>query len=567
MIESYTVDQLIKLQEQRIATQGDWRSLWDLISFYQMPQQRSFETTHHQGSKRGSELLFDSTALVCAERLATRMHEALTSPSSPWFTLKFQNDELNDDDAAMEWLQDTEDRLRAALRTSNFDVEMGQAYLDLGVLGSCSVDCDERIGNQVDTVFHGFVFNANFLGEVSIGEDGDGDVDEVFVTYKLTASQCMDKFGDDCPMMIRECIDRGDVDKPMEILRCRFRRSRETPTVAMLPTKRPWAEVWICMTTKEMIRDSGTYEKASFFARWRKKSGDQYGYGPGERAHPTVATINESVRLELAAWAKAIDPPIKSTQNNIVGDLDIRAKGITTVRKMDDTQPWDMRPDLNHHMIQLEDNRLQVREIYFYNQLELPPREQVGAMTAFEVAKRTEQVYRALGATLIQMQADLLNPLIQRLFGIMFRKNALLPVPEVMAQANGEMMVEYVGPLAMAQKTGQIEAIDRFIMESAAMAKEGFTDAIDLIDVDKAQILKAQLMGVPAKVLRSKDEIKTLRDERKAAIDQQAQMDQKVQGSEVVKNLGQGLGPDGAASVLAAQGKQMNNVADIRQGV
>jgi len=567
MIITYNTPMLIKFQEQRIATQGDWRELWDLICFYQMPQQRSFETTHHQGSKRGSELLFDSTALIASERLATRMHEALTSPSSPWFTLRFEDDELNEDDSAMEWLQDTEDRIRNSLRNSNFDVELGQAYLDLGVLGSCSFDADERIGNQVDTEFQGFVFKSNFLGDVSIGEDGDGNVDEVFTCYAMTCSQMMDKFGDKCPPDVSKCVEEGNPDKPMKVLRCRFRRDRDVPSTMMLAKDRPWAEVWICQTTKELIDDSGTYEKASFFARWRKKSGDQYGYGPGERAHPTVATVNKSVSLELAAWAKAIDPPIKSVRGNMVGDLDIRAKGITTVRKMDETQPWDMRPDLNHHMIQLEDNRLQIREIYYYNQLELPPREAVGQMTAFEVAKRVEQVYHALGATLIQLQSDLLNPLIQRLFGIMYRKNALMPVPDALAQMGSELRVEYVGPLAMAQKSGQIEAIDRFIMESAAMAKEGYTDAIDVIDVDKAQILKATLMGVPAKVLRSKDEIKTLRDERKAAIDQQVQQDQAVQKSEVAKNLGQGLGPDGAKAVLQAQGEQMSNVAQMRQGV
>jgi hypothetical protein len=274
-----------------------------------------------------------------------------------------------------------------------------------------------------------------------------------------------------------------------------------------------------------------------------------------------VATINESVRLELAAWAKAIDPPIKSTSNNIVGDLDIRAKGITTVRKMDDTAPWDMRPDLNHHMIQLEDNRLQVREIYFYNQLELPPREAVGQMTAFEIAKRVEQIYRALGATLIQMQSDLLNPLIQRVFGIMFRKNAFLPLPDVLVQLQSELRVEYVGPLAMAQRASQVESIDRFVMESAAMVKSGYVDAIDIIDVDKAQVLKAQLLGVPAKILRSKDELKKLRESRETAINDQTKMDQSVQQSEVVKNLGAGLGPDGAKGVLQAQGAQLNQAA------
>jgi hypothetical protein len=552
-LSNYTAVRLVKLYDRRWTDLGNWRDLWQQIADVVLPQQDSFNTSWSPGQRRTDPQIFDSTALEANERLATRMHEALTSPATMWFYLAFQDPQINQDDAAREWLDECSRRLRTAIRASNFDMIMGQAYLDLGALGSAIVGADERIPDYPspsdDTRFHGFTFRNYFLGNVGVAEDANGIVDEVFSKFDMTAEQWVQKFAENAPKRALQAMADGDPDKVIIALVCRFRRALPAkPTGPQPPNERPWAEVWIDYSSKELVDDNGTYEQAVYTIRWRKKSQDIMGYGPGERALPTIMTLNTAERLELAAWAKAIDPPIKTTANNIMGDLQIKAKGLTVVRKMDEIEQWDIRPDLQHHMIQTEDKRYQIREIFRYHSLELPPREQVGEMTAYEVSKRVEQVYRALGPTVVQMQADLLNPMLQRLFGIMIRKNAMPPIPA--ALRNVQVQVNYVGAMALAQRAVELESIDRFVADALALAQSGQPQATDIVDFDKTQRYKAEVMGVPAVVTRSQAEVDEIRAAREQMLQQQQQQQQLLAQTEAMKNMGQAVGQETMANAV-----------------
>ena len=553
-MSTYDASRLIRLFDSRWAYLGDWRNRWEEMSFYIMPQQRSFTSHHNVGNRRQEQLIFDSTALEANERLSARLHEALTNPATSWFTLAFEDKELNEQDAAREWLEESTDLMRSALHESNFDMSMGQFYLDLGCLGTATVSCDEKRSYPgTEGEFHGLNFKAWHLEGAAFHENSDGLIDEAFFRFDMTAEQMYQKFGKGAGEQVMHLMEQGKYDQFLKVLCCRFPRLLEKPPPdgPQLPKERKFAEVWINYSHKALILDEGTYEQAIFTGRWRRKSEDMLGYGPGERAIATIRTVNEAERLELSAWAKVIDPPIKTTQNNIIGDLDIRSKGITVCRDLDETNEWDLRPDLNHHMIQLEDKRFQIRDIFKYHSLELPPREKVGEMTAYEIAKRIEQIYRALGPTVVQLQADVLNPLVQRAFGIMYRKGALPQLPsEIAAELRGNLRVEYVGPMALAAKSTEIDAMDRFTADALAMAESGLPAALDIIDFDRMQRYKANIMGVPAVALRSEAEVKTIRNERQLAAEAAQQQQAALAQSETIKNMGQGVGPENMAAAM-----------------
>jgi hypothetical protein len=544
-MREYTAARLIALHDQRWSQLSDWRNRWEELSFYIMPQQRSFTSSFGQGNRRREQLIYDSTALEANDRLATRMHEALTNPATNWFKLQFEDEELNANDTAREWLEACETQMISAIRDSNFDMTVGQFYLDVGCLGTSILMVDEKAATFAakEGDFHGLTFKTYHLGGVGMGENVNGIIDEQSFLFDMTAEQLVQKFDRNAPKRAHDMIAEGKPDHKIKVLLCRFRRTLEDPPEGpLLPRERPFAEVWVNYSDKEMIHDGGTYEQAAFVGRWRRKSEDYVGYGPGERALPTIRTVNEAERLELGAWAKVIDPPIKTRQNNVLGDMDIQAKGITVVRDMDATMQWDLRPDLNHHMIQLEDKRFQIREIFKYHSLELPAREQVGEMTAYEVSKRIEQIYRALGPTVVQLQADVLDGLVQRVFGIMYRKGVLPQIPEEFA--GSQFRVSYVGPMALAARAVEIDAIDKFVADSMALADAGLPAAADLIDIDKMQRYKAQIMGVPAIVTRNEDEVKEIREARAELEEKKAQAEQFQQRMAGLKDGATAVGPE-----------------------
>ena len=195
------------------------------------------------------------------------------------------------------------------------------------------------------------------------------------------------------------------------------------------------------------------------------------------------------------ATEKTVDPPMKTTRRGVLGDLDLMAGGMTNVREMDALQPL-MPPGayrVETGWQDINDIRQRVRQAFFVDQLELKESPQ---MTATEVQVRYEMMQRLLGPTLGRIQSDFLDPLITRSFWMMFRKGALPPMPQVVADAEeADLDIEYVGPLARAQKLQSVDGIQRWLGMVAEMGQM-FPEMLDLPDTDEIGRYTAGILGV-----------------------------------------------------------------------
>ena len=150
-------------------------------------------------------------------------------------------------------------------------------------------------------------------------------------------------------------------------------------------------------------------------------------------------------------------------------------------------------------------------------------------MTATEVIARNESRMRLLGPVLGRLQSELLQPLIQRSFNLMAELRLFDAAPEYMQTGNIE--IEYVSPLAKAQRQGEIDSTLRMfeILNPLAQIDPGI---FDYVDMDGLVKFVARTVGVPASVLRSEREVMTIREERQEAEAQQAEMAQMQQAAE-----------------------------------
>jgi len=162
-------------------------------------------------------------------------------------------------------------------------------------------------------------------------------------------------------------------------------------------------------------------------------------------------------------------------------------------------------------------------------------------MTATEVHARMALIRQLLGPVYGRLQAEFLQPLVQRCFGLSYRSGALGAAPESIA---GQVMsIRYVSPMARAQRLEDVSAMDGY--ETVLITQTAVDpEAMDGYDWDEARRERAQLMGVPAKLLRDEDDIAALRAKRAEAnrIEQQQQMGQQAQASMI----------DAAAKQMAA---------------
>ena len=505
-------DYIRKRLDKLEADRGTWESHWQEILDYVMPRKAEITFLRSRGEKR-TEVLFDSTAITANNLLAASLQGTLTSPSLPWFSLKLRDDDANKIRDIQIWLEDTARRMYAVFNESNFNTEVHEMYLDLCSVGTSAIFVEEANEGFIQGGLH---FNTLHIAEYFIQENSTGRVDTLYRKYKMTARQAVQEFGEDnVGTKIKEAL-KAKPDTQFNFIHAVEPTADYERATGKAKTKLPFHSCHVCFEDKMVVRTGGYNEFPYLVPRWSKATGEIFGRSPSYNALPDIKTLNKAVEIGLKAWAKAIDPPLLVTDDGVIGRVRMTPAGITVVRS--DTAIKPLQIGSNWQITDLKENQLRtaIRQAYYSDQLQLQEGPQ---MTATEVQVRYELMQRLLGPTLGRFQTEFLNPLIERVFGIMMRADALMPRPEAMSGMN--MDIEYVGPLARSQRMEEAIAVER-LYQLAMQVVQVDPTVMDVINHEQAIRMRATLLGVPKTVLRGEDEVAEIREQR-AAAQQQAQ--------------------------------------------
>ena len=124
-----------KRYDQLVTNRRNHDHQWEEIGLYMMPWKADFITERTKGDRARGKDIYDPTAAVSANVLASHMYTSLTSPAAKWFELKFRTPEANRNDDAKEWIEDCTQRMFNAINDSNFANVIGQTFKDLVVFG------------------------------------------------------------------------------------------------------------------------------------------------------------------------------------------------------------------------------------------------------------------------------------------------------------------------------------------------------------------------------------------------------------------------------------------------
>ena len=112
------------------------------------PEDSEFEV---EWRRRG---IFDSTAPIAADLLASSIHSNLTSPMIPWFQLRFRENALNENQEYMEWIERVQDQIWQALVESDFNMEIAETDLDLVSFGTAILMQEELSDDEWEGHVH-----------------------------------------------------------------------------------------------------------------------------------------------------------------------------------------------------------------------------------------------------------------------------------------------------------------------------------------------------------------------------------------------------------------------------
>ena len=502
-----------RLQGQR----ENWETHWQEVADYMQPRRADVTKRRARGDKR-MEQVFDSSPIQAVELLAASLHGMLTNPSTPWFTLRFKDEEIENDDEAKLWLEASTDAMYTAFNRSNFQQEIFELYHDLITFGTAAMFIEEDDDDIIK-------FSTRHINEVFIAENDKGRIDTIYRKFKISARAAIQKFGEAVSADVQTKAKKDPYEE-IEILHAVYPRTDFNPKKKD-KANMPFESVYMEYKNGNELSVGGFREFPFVVPRYLKASNEIYGRSPAMTALPDVKMLNEMSKTTIKAAQKQVDPPLLVPDDGFLLPVRTVPGGLNFYRSgtRDRIEPLNIGANNPLGLNMEQQRRESIRAVFYVNQLMM---QQGPQMTATEVIQRNEEKMRLLGPVLGRLQSELLKPLIDRVFAVLLRNNMLPQAPEFLSGRDVE--IEYVSPLAKAQKSTELQSIMRAVEILGSLAN--VAPVFDYVNFDNLVKHLADIVGVPQKILKTQSQVNA---ERQQAQVQQQEMQQMQQLQQVAK--------------------------------
>lgn len=531
----YNYTKLYGQYQNVINDRSEWETEWRKISMYLLPGRGIFQT-HAKPQKRKltSPKVINTTGEDALTVLTSGMHSRLTSPSMPWFQFAFLDPRLDKIEALKAWLQECEDLTHEALHASNFYSIINSFYTEYAGFGTGCVYTGEDVAKDVAP----FRFELLTAGEYSFVMGPDGLPAMFFRTIAMSPYNLVERFGKDfvAPATAKKVKENDpDIHTPsvsvLEILtRQKYGNKPFTQLYYEIDGAAP-VYPQVSSTDKQPLEVNGFHEHPYAIARWSTIGADNYGIGPGARALPDIMRLQEMEKAFLMATHKTINPPLsiparmKGKTNTLPGGENFHQNPMDKIESL-----YNVNFDYNGvgGAVERVEQRIQRN---FYNDVFLTASRDPNAspLKARQVDAIDMEEMLRLGPVVERLGHEFFQPILQRVFKSMRRRDLYPPLdPELEALA-GQFEIRLVSPLATAQRAAALQGLSSFL-GFVGQAAQFDQSVLDNVNTDEAAREYANITGVRIGILRPKEDVAALREQRaKQAAAQQKKQDDLVQ--------------------------------------
>ena len=533
-------DETIQLEAQMASKRATWDTLWQDISELVMPSKSDIieeKTPDISGWTRG---IHDITAIQANQKLAAGSFDFLVS--GKWFTYAppEEHKEAIGKDGG-KWYRECGEITLRELNKSNWALEIHEVFLDRGGFGTAALLTEE---NKAKT---GLRFTTQPLGCYSIDEDDEKMVDTFIKTLKMTARNMVKKYGEtNVGKTVREAFAKGPKgwDKEFPVIH-RISPREDVRAGPKRPDQKPWASIHIDKENKKILLNSGFDEQAISVTRFLRWGKHPYGFCPSIMAMPITRSVNllekyMDALAEMAAFPRILIP------SNLEGNVDLRSSGVTI---FDPNNPAGMPKEwATEGRYDIGKDRAEVMREFindaYHVELFQALADRSKQMTATEVLELKEEKLVNFSPTFARLQQEIFNPVLSRVFNILFRQGKFPPAPEsVMAQTQGGESGILLPEVALTSKLAlAMKALEnKNFLEFLQMGEMLFAlqpEAADWIHQDS--ILKlAENAGVAEGFINDQETVDEIREGRAKQEQAAAALNAAQQGAQTAKDMSQ----------------------------
>jgi len=533
-MDELTAEKIIQFKGTLKGQRSNFDTYYQTLHDYFYVEAENINRTYYPGTELDFLYLLDGTSLELADILAAGIDNYLTPQASKWFALEHPDKALRDNNKVRQWMQDVADEVNFTLNRSNFYNQMPIFYKSSGVYGTSVLMLEEDPEDEIR-------FYNLPIRHVFVTEDAREKPLEYFMVFDLTSEQAFTKFGNKCDKDILESVkQKRDPDKTYEFIYYLgprvMREYGKTDSQNMAIRG-----VWIETKSKHIMKEEGFNEMPAVAHRFYKRPRIAYGFSPAMKALPWIRMINTMADTMLRAAMKQTDPPIAVPDSGFLAPMNFnpRAQNYYKKGKLDPTK--DIAPIGNYGNINIGFETIQYYSekagSMMFKDAFINFTNVTKQMTVPEVMQRANEQMTLLGPAVGRYMSDVLQPMMERVIGMLWRKGKLPAIPDEM-MLNPEYDVKFIGRLAQAQKQSEMNNLTN-ALSIAGQVAQFKPEALDKINADATIDELWGITNAPAAMIYDNREVIEI---RQAKAEQQAKIEEMqtmATAAEVGKNATQ----------------------------
>ncbi len=511
------------------AERQTWEERWKDIRDYQLPFLGEFRDTDDlvdRGRRRDVKIA-DGVAWMSAIAFGAGVMSGLTPPSRQWFKMAFSRTEAEGDVEAMEVLDVRQKITEYFLHRSNFYNCVHNCYMELP-FGQAPMG----VFPSMET---GVRFQNYTIGTYYLGTGPGGTVNTFARCFQMNAVQILEQFGEEnLPQTVKDALQNsgGRYSRKFNVWWLVLPNDSRIPGT---PGNRnmPYASLyWLEGQGDGKYLYAGGFEEFPVpTARYQVVGGNTYGFGPGWYAEGDAKGLQKMKRDMLTAAELLVKPPMVGPAdirrvNLIPGgytkEMQLGTAGVRPLFQIQSNPQW-----LAAEIQAAEETikRIYSADLFLMlsNAVDAPQK------TAREVMILQQEKLQQLGPVVERLQDEFLSPIIERTYNILERMGAFPPIPDDVAErlSAEEVKIEYISPLAQAQKMSGLVNIEQAVAFAGQMSQL-WPDAVKKVDPIGAVTEYFEMLGAPGRMQRSAEEVERMIQEEQQMMQQQAEAQQQA---------------------------------------
>jgi hypothetical protein len=542
------------LVQERDLYRADWQQVADYVD----PYAGRF-LAQQQGSARklpSRAKIINSEATRSVRTMDAGFMGGHTSKSRPWFLLSVGDPELKERPNVKAWCDDVSQAIRDVLAKSNFYTALPDFYHSRHLFGIGSMLCDVDTQDLIR-------FYSRSIGTYAIGLDARGISDSFYYCFERTAKQIDQQYTqavggrDKLPRRVQDALTNNRIDEKF-VVESLIEPNPDARPGLQSAQFRPFRQAyWIEGASDDpcgCLNVGGHYDNPALVSRWNATGNDCYGSSPALDALGDIKQLQYLEGEKLRLIDLMSKPPLALPDY-------LRNKGaslapgervyLTPMQTQQQVQPIYTPDARGLQQVQQEIATVteRIRSTFYVDLFRMLDSMDDRERTAYELSERKEEKVAMLGPSLESLTDEVLDPTISRVFGIMDQGGHLPPPPEELHGV--ALKVEYTSMLAQAQKAAGLGTIERTIGFVGSMV-QAFQrpDLADKLDLEQTIDEYADRQGTPARIVRSDDDVATIRQSRQQAqkMQQMAAMAKPMaDAAGAMKTLSETVPKDGSA--------------------